>query len=94
MGPTQSLIKWVPGAPSLQINRPGRLVQKSKNEWSCTSTPPIRLHGLLLSLKKQYRNNFTFTFYRTLDVLIRAVEVKFQHTSFKPDTEIYVRDVQ
>jgi hypothetical protein len=25
-----------------------RLVQRSKNGWSCTSTPPIRLHGVVL----------------------------------------------
>jgi len=26
-----------------------RLVQRSKNGWSCTSTSPIRLHGVVLS---------------------------------------------
>jgi hypothetical protein len=26
-----------------------RLVPRSKNEWSYTSTPPIRLHGVVLS---------------------------------------------
>jgi hypothetical protein len=26
-----------------------RPVQRSKNGWSCTSTPPIRLHGVVLS---------------------------------------------
>jgi len=25
------------------------LVPRSKNEWSYTSTPPIRLHGVVLS---------------------------------------------
>jgi hypothetical protein len=25
------------------------LVPSSKNGWSCTSTPPIRLHGVVLS---------------------------------------------
>jgi hypothetical protein len=25
-----------------------RLVSRSKNGWSCTSTPPIRLHGVVL----------------------------------------------
>jgi len=27
-------------------------VPRSKNAWSYTSTPPIRLHGVVLSLKK------------------------------------------
>jgi len=25
-----------------------RLVPRSKDGWSCTSTPPIRLHGVVL----------------------------------------------
>jgi hypothetical protein len=37
------------------------LVPSSKNEWSHTSAPPIRLHGAALSLK-QGGDNFTFTF--------------------------------
>jgi hypothetical protein len=56
LGPTQPRIQWVPGALSLGIKRPGReadhsthLVPKSKNVWSYTSTPPIRLHGVVLS---------------------------------------------
>jgi hypothetical protein len=32
-----------------------------KNAWSYTSTPPIRLHGVVLSFKKKHKNNFTFT---------------------------------
>jgi hypothetical protein len=40
----QPAIQWVPGAPSLGVKRPGReadhhLVARSKNVWSCTSTP-------------------------------------------------------
>jgi hypothetical protein len=31
---------------------------RSENEWSYTSTTPIRLHGAVLS----YWDNFTFTF--------------------------------
>jgi hypothetical protein len=31
-----------------------------KNEWSYTSTPPIRFHGMALSKKKRHRNDFTF----------------------------------
>jgi hypothetical protein len=56
LGPVQPPIRWVPGAPSLGVKRPGHeltthlhLVQRSKNDWSYTSTPPIRLNGVVLS---------------------------------------------
>jgi hypothetical protein len=56
LGPTQPPIEWVPGALSLGVSGRGvklithlYLVQRSKNEWSYTSTPPIRLHGVVLS---------------------------------------------
>jgi hypothetical protein len=35
------------------------LVPGSKNEWNYTSTPPIRLHGVVLT-KKKHRDKFTF----------------------------------
>jgi hypothetical protein len=51
LGPTHP-IKWVPGALSLTVKRPGREADHShpsnaevKNAWSYTSSPPIRLHG-------------------------------------------------
>jgi hypothetical protein len=56
LGPTQPPIHWVPAALSLGVS--GRsvrltthlhLVPRSKNEWSYTSTPPIRLHDVVLS---------------------------------------------
>jgi hypothetical protein len=56
LGPTQPPIQWVPGAISLEVKRPGREADRSppssakvKNAWSYTSTPPIRLHGVVLS---------------------------------------------
>jgi hypothetical protein len=56
LGPTQPPIQWVPGAPSLGVQWPGREADNSppasaevKNGWSYTSTPPIRLHGVVLS---------------------------------------------
>jgi hypothetical protein len=55
LGPTQPPIQWVSGALSLGVKRPWRetthlhLVPRSKNEWSYTSTPPICLHGVVLS---------------------------------------------
>jgi hypothetical protein len=54
--PTQPPIQWVPGALCLQVKRPGREADHSppssaevKNAWSYSSTPPIRLHGVVLS---------------------------------------------
>jgi hypothetical protein len=41
-------------------NMSHRLVPRSKNGWSCNSTPPIRLHGVVLS-EREHRDNF-FTF--------------------------------
>jgi hypothetical protein len=55
LGPTQPPIQWVPGGLSLGIRRPGRegdhspqFNAKVKNAWSYTSTPPVRLHGVVL----------------------------------------------
>jgi hypothetical protein len=49
-------IQWVTGALSLGVKRLGREADNSapssaevKNEWSDTSTPPIRLHDVVLS---------------------------------------------
>jgi hypothetical protein len=56
LGPTQLLIQWVPGALSLGVRRPGSEADysppssaKVKNAWSYTSTPPVSLHGMVLS---------------------------------------------
>jgi len=56
LGPTQSPIQWVPGALSLWVKQSGREVDHSsppsaefKNDWSYTATPPVRLHGVVLS---------------------------------------------
>jgi len=74
LGPTQPPIQWVLDALPLGIKRPGREADDSlpysadvKNAWSYTSTPPIRLHCVVLSLK--HRDTFTFTFTRT-DILV------------------------
>jgi hypothetical protein len=54
--PTQPPIQWVPGTLSLGVKRPGLEADHSppssaevKNAWSYTFTPPIRLHGVVLS---------------------------------------------
>jgi hypothetical protein len=56
LGPTQPPIQWVPGTVSLGIKWPEREADhlppssaKVKNAWSCTSTPLIHLHGVVLS---------------------------------------------
>jgi hypothetical protein len=56
LGPTQPSIQWVQGAFSLGVKRPGHEADHSppssaevKNAWNYTSTPPIRLYGVVLS---------------------------------------------
>jgi hypothetical protein len=53
-GATQPPIQWVLGALTPGIKGPGREVDhlppasaEVKNGWSYTSTPPIRLHGVV-----------------------------------------------
>jgi hypothetical protein len=54
LGPTQPPIQWVPGALSLGLKRQGREADHSppssaevKEAWSYTSTPLIRLYGVV-----------------------------------------------
>jgi len=54
--PTQHPIQWLTGDLSLGVKRSGREADHSppfsadvKNAWSYTSTPPIRLNGVVLS---------------------------------------------
>jgi len=56
MPTTQPPIQWVAGTLSLGVKRQERevdhsphLAPSSKNEWSCTPLPQIRLHGMVLS---------------------------------------------
>jgi hypothetical protein len=56
LGPTQPPIQWVPGVLSLGVKRSGHEADHSppsnaevKNAWSYTSTPPIRLNGVVRS---------------------------------------------
>jgi hypothetical protein len=73
LGPSQPPIQWVPGIFSLVIKRPGGEADRSppssaevKNPLSYTPTPPLRLHGVVLSLKKKAQGQLyllPFTFY-------------------------------
>jgi pimeloyl-ACP methyl ester carboxylesterase len=56
LGPTQSPTQWVVEAISLGVKRERREGDhlppssvETMNAWSYTSTPPIRLHGLVLT---------------------------------------------
>jgi hypothetical protein len=71
----------VPGALSLGLKRPGREADHShpssaevKDAWSYTSTPSIRLNGVVLSYKPRY--NFTFTLTKT--GTIPSVRMRFR----------------
>jgi hypothetical protein len=50
LGPTQSLVQWLPGAVFLGVKRPGCEADHSpssaevKNAWNYTSTPRVLLH--------------------------------------------------
>jgi hypothetical protein len=54
LGPTQPPIRRVPAVLSrgVKLTTHLYLVPRSENAWSFTFTPPIRLHGVALGLKK------------------------------------------
>jgi hypothetical protein len=61
LGPTQPPIRWIPHALSPGVKRPGREADHSrpsstdvKNAWRYISTPPIRLHGMMLRIYDIY----------------------------------------
>jgi hypothetical protein len=45
----QGLFPWGPSGRGVKLTTHLHLVTKSKNEWSYTSIPLIRLHGVVLS---------------------------------------------
>jgi len=60
LGPTQLPIERVKGTLFLGIKRPRRETDQSllssaevKNAWGYTSTPPVRLHGVVLKAQGQ-----------------------------------------
>jgi hypothetical protein len=68
LGPTQPPFQRVPGVHSLGVKRPGRddadhappSSAEVKNAWNYTSTPPICLYGVVLSLKKAQRQLYLY----------------------------------
>jgi hypothetical protein len=70
---TQLPIQRGPGTFSLGVKQLGHGADHSlppsakvKNAWSCTFTPTICLHGVVLSWKKKQGDSFTFTFTFTI----------------------------
>jgi len=70
VGLIQSPNQWVTWALSLEVKRPRRETDHStpsraevKNTWSYSFTTPIRLHGVVLSLKHIDNFNFSTTFF-------------------------------
>jgi hypothetical protein len=61
------------------------LVPRSKNEWSCTTTSPIRLHGVVL-IKKKQRDNFTLPLPLTqfFFFIIAKIDLKKGHKIYFP----------
>jgi hypothetical protein len=66
LGPSQPPTQWVLGDLSPGVKRPWRETDRTplpsvevKNAWSYTSTPQIRLHGMVLKLRKGTTLSFT-----------------------------------
>jgi hypothetical protein len=79
LGPTQPRIQWVPGALSLGVKRPGREADHSppssaevKNAWNYTSTPPVRLHDVVV----KHRDSFTLTLQQRYKPAMGGFDVK------------------
>jgi len=47
---------------SMKLTTHLHLVPRSKDAWRYTSIPPIRLHGVVLDLKKKHEDNFSLPF--------------------------------
>jgi hypothetical protein len=69
LGPTQPPNQWVPGTLSLGIKRPGHEAGHSPppsvDVKECVELyfhSPIHLHGVVISLKKNHRDNFSLPF--------------------------------
>jgi hypothetical protein len=95
MSPTEPPIIWVPGTLSLGVKRPGRetdhsahLVPRSKKAWSDTSTPAIRLHGVVLSKKKKEQDDLTFTITKLVSRYFMCIGNKKFTQNFVPEQVI------
>jgi hypothetical protein len=83
--PTQPPIQRVLGALSLAVKRPGceadhspPSTAKVKNAWSYTSTPPIHLHGVVLSKEQGHLYLLTFTLFTHILHLYFSFRVRDQ----------------
>jgi len=57
------LFPWGQNGRGAKLTTHHYLVPRSRNEWSYTSTPPIRLHGVVLSLKNRKTASFLYLFF-------------------------------
>jgi hypothetical protein len=95
LGPTQPPIQWVLGSLSPGVKRPRHEADHSpstsagvKNAWSYTSTPPICLHGMVLSeaqgqLYLSLSPFYAITFIRHGKVIILYWEMFTRNCEFK-----------
>jgi hypothetical protein len=77
-------VKW----PGREADHSPHLVPRSKNAWSYTSTPPIRLHGVVLCLEKQ-RDNFIW-----LSIILVYMKPKSNVNDFLKDGPPLVYKIQ
>jgi len=76
----QGLFPWGYSDRGVKLTTRPHLVTRSKNAWSYTVTPPVRLHGVVL-IKIKHSGDSTFTFTFTTEMKIQ-VEVFWIVTSY------------
>jgi hypothetical protein len=84
LGPTHPPVQWVLGALFTGVERPGREADRSLlssaevNAWSYTSTPPIRLHGVVLSEAQAQLYPYYLSIYTFLDSQIHPIVARLE----------------
>jgi hypothetical protein len=96
MGPTKPPIQWVPGALCMVVKRSGceaeshlPLVPRSRM-YGAIPPLPIRLHGMVLSLKN-HRDNCTFNFMSQIRRMVLCQ--KAEPTRMKSSSRPYVQSL-